>query len=122
MSHEWQAFISRTHKLRKVFVSVKGIYYQVRYCFFNYVIFHSVLCIGVLRLCCLYVQAEVKGQLVTWLTPHPLQQVLTEDIDFNIMLNFLEFYEVYHYVLVFLQHRLSYLLKSKLLFTYHIIA
>ncbi|XP_050367996.1 pescadillo homolog [Argentina anserina] len=65
MSHEWQAFISRTHKLRKVFVSVKGIYYQ----------------------------AEVKGQLITWLTPHPLQQVLTEDIDFNIMFNFLEFYE-----------------------------
>ncbi|KAL6202586.1 hypothetical protein ACLB2K_026294 [Fragaria x ananassa] len=65
MSHEWQAFISRTHKLRKVFVSVKGIYYQ----------------------------AEVKGQLITWLTPHPLQQVLTEDIDFNIMLNFLEFYK-----------------------------
>ncbi|XP_062016516.1 pescadillo homolog [Rosa rugosa] len=65
MSHEWQAFISRTHKLRKVFVSVKGIYYQ----------------------------AEVKGQLITWLTPHPLQQVLTDDVDFNIMLNFLEFYE-----------------------------
>ncbi|XP_008230547.1 PREDICTED: pescadillo homolog [Prunus mume] len=65
LSHEWQAYISRTHKLRKVFVSVKGIYYQ----------------------------AEVKGQKVTWLTPHPLQQVLTEDIDFNIMLNFLEFYE-----------------------------
>lgn len=42
----------------------------------------------------MYVQAEVKGQLITWLTPHPLQQVLTEDIDFNIMLNFLEFYEV----------------------------
>ncbi|XP_048434825.1 LOW QUALITY PROTEIN: pescadillo homolog [Pyrus x bretschneideri] len=65
LSHEWQAYISRTHKLRKVFVSVKGIYYQ----------------------------AEVKGQKVTWLTPHPLQQVLTDDIDFNIMLNFLEFYE-----------------------------
>lgn len=29
LSHEWQAFISRTHKLRKVFISVKGIYYQV---------------------------------------------------------------------------------------------
>lgn len=29
LSHEWQAYISRTHKLRKTFVSVKGIYYQV---------------------------------------------------------------------------------------------
>ncbi|KAL6269025.1 hypothetical protein ACE6H2_025936 [Prunus campanulata] len=39
------------------------------------------------------IEAEVKGQEVTWLAPHPLQQVLTDDIDFNIMLNFLEFYE-----------------------------
>ncbi|KAM1005859.1 hypothetical protein ACFX15_002626 [Malus domestica] len=45
LSHEWQAYISWTHKLRKVF-------------------------------------AEVKGQKVTWLTPHPLQQVLTDDIDY----------------------------------------
>ncbi|PRQ32571.1 hypothetical protein RchiOBHm_Chr5g0047861 [Rosa chinensis] len=71
MSHEWQAFISRTHKLRKVFVSVKGIYYQ----------------------------AEVKGQLITWLTPHPLQQVLTDDVDFNIMLNFLRLH-FYRYALL----------------------
>uniref|UniRef100_A0A368UIF6 Pescadillo homolog n=1 Tax=Glycine max TaxID=3847 RepID=A0A368UIF6_SOYBN len=28
LAHEWQAFVSRTHKLRKTFVSVKGIYYQ----------------------------------------------------------------------------------------------
>ncbi|XP_048443289.1 uncharacterized protein LOC103935322 isoform X2 [Pyrus x bretschneideri] len=28
LSHEWQAYIFRTHKLCKVFVSVKGIYYQ----------------------------------------------------------------------------------------------
>lgn len=47
-------------------------------------------------------QAEVKGQLVTWLTPHPLQQVLTEDVDFNIMLNFLEFYEVTCFIVIFL--------------------
>ncbi|PON84254.1 Pescadillo [Trema orientale] len=65
LSHEWQAYISRTHKLRKVFVSVKGIYYQ----------------------------AEVQGQKITWLTPHALQQVLTDDIDFNVMLTYLEFNE-----------------------------
>ncbi|CAL4918546.1 unnamed protein product [Urochloa decumbens] len=65
LSHEWQAYISRTHSLRKIFISVKGIYYQ----------------------------AEVQGQKITWLTPHALQQVLTDDVDFNVMLSFLEFYE-----------------------------
>ncbi|KAL2499468.1 pescadillo-related [Abeliophyllum distichum] len=65
LSHEWQAYISRTHKLRKTFLSVKGIYYQ----------------------------AEVQGQTITWLTPHALQQVLPTDVDYNIMLTFLEFYE-----------------------------
>ncbi|PKA61463.1 Pescadillo like [Apostasia shenzhenica] len=65
LSHEWQAYISRTHCLRKTFISVKGIYYQ----------------------------AEVEGQKITWLTPHALQQVLTDDVDINIMLTFLEFYE-----------------------------
>ncbi|GMI68383.1 PESCADILLO [Hibiscus trionum] len=65
LCHEWQAYISRTHKLRKVFVAVKGIYYQ----------------------------AEVDGQKITWLAPHARQQVLTEDIDFNVLLTFLEFYE-----------------------------
>ncbi|KAK9119796.1 hypothetical protein Scep_017889 [Stephania cephalantha] len=65
LSHEWQAYISRTHSLRKTFISVKGIYYQ----------------------------AEVEGQKITWLTPHSLQQVVTDDVDFNVMLTFLEFYE-----------------------------
>ncbi|GAB2284102.1 hypothetical protein Dimus_018575 [Dionaea muscipula] len=65
LSHEWQAYISRTHKLRKTFVSVKGIYYQ----------------------------AEVEGQKITWITPHALQQVIVDDVDFGVMLIFLEFYE-----------------------------
>ncbi|XP_020103661.1 pescadillo homolog [Ananas comosus] len=65
LSKEWQAYIARTHSLRKTFVSVKGIYYQ----------------------------AEVEGQKITWLTPHPLQQVLPDDVDFRVMLTFLEFYE-----------------------------
>lgn len=65
LSHEWQAYISRTHKLRKTFISVKGIYYE----------------------------AEVEGQKITWLSPHALQQVLPDDVDYNIMLTFLEFYE-----------------------------
>ncbi|XP_014513366.1 pescadillo homolog [Vigna radiata var. radiata] len=65
LAHEWQAFISRTHKLRKTFVSVKGIYYQ----------------------------AEVEGQMITWLTPHSLQQVVSDDVDIVTMLNFLQLYE-----------------------------
>lgn len=44
---EWQAFVVRAHALRKVFVSVKGFYYQ----------------------------AEIMGQQVTWLVPHQLAQV-----------------------------------------------
>ncbi|KAK4363164.1 hypothetical protein RND71_018405 [Anisodus tanguticus] len=75
LGHEWQAYISRTHRLRKTFISVKGIYYQ----------------------------AEIDGQKITWLTPHVLQQVLPDDVDYNIMLTFLEFYEAsnictYHYL------------------------
>ncbi|KAK7322349.1 hypothetical protein VNO77_25728 [Canavalia gladiata] len=65
LAHEWQAFISRTHKLRKTFVSVKGLYYQ----------------------------AEVEGQTITWLTPHSLQQVVSDDVDVTTMLNFLQLYE-----------------------------
>lgn len=67
LSHEWQAYISRTHKLRKVFISVKGVYYQ----------------------------AEVEGQKITWLTPHGMQQVLPDDdVVYDVLLSFLEFYEV----------------------------
>ncbi|XP_065870613.1 pescadillo homolog [Euphorbia lathyris] len=65
LSHEWQAYIVRTHKLRKVFVSVKGIYYQ----------------------------AEVEGQTITWLTPHAMQQVLPEDVNYSVMLTFVELYQ-----------------------------
>lgn len=82
LSHEWQAYISRCHKLRKVFVSVKGIYYQ----------------------------AEVEGQKVTWLTPHALQQVLPEDVDYNVMLTFLEFYET---LLAFVNFKLYHSINVK---------
>ncbi|KAM7262371.1 hypothetical protein ACFE04_021448 [Oxalis oulophora] len=46
-----QAYIGRKPKLQKVFVFVKGIYYQ----------------------------AEIDGQKIMWLTPHAFQQVLTDD-------------------------------------------
>ncbi|GMH06776.1 hypothetical protein Nepgr_008616 [Nepenthes gracilis] len=82
LSHEWQAYISRTHKLRKTFISVKGIYYQ----------------------------AEVEGQKITWITPHVLQQVLTDDIDFGVMLTYLEFYET---LLAFVNFRLYHSINMK---------
>ncbi|KXZ46900.1 hypothetical protein GPECTOR_39g394 [Gonium pectorale] len=61
---EWQAYIVRSGALRRVFVSVKGYYFQ----------------------------AELLGQSVTWLVPHALSQVLPADVDYRVMLTFLEFY------------------------------
>lgn len=37
-------------------------------------------------------QAEVQGQVVTWLVPHALALVLPVDVDYRVMLTFLEFY------------------------------
>ncbi|XP_062151439.1 pescadillo homolog [Alnus glutinosa] len=83
LSHEWQAYISRTHKLRKVFISVKGIYYQ----------------------------AEVEGQKITWLTPHALQQVFPgDDVDFNVMLTFVEVYET---LIAFINYHLYHSINVK---------
>eukprot|EP00250_Pteridium_aquilinum_P024386 c29005_g1_i1 orf=919-2790(-) len=65
LSLEWQAYVARTHTLRRTFISVKGIYYQ----------------------------AEVAGQRITWLTPHVLSQVVPDDVDIRVMLTFVEFYE-----------------------------
>lgn len=61
---EWQAYVVRASALRRVFVSVKGYYFQ----------------------------AEIAGQSVTWLTPHVLSQVLPADVDFRVMITFLDFY------------------------------
>ncbi|GAX74298.1 hypothetical protein CEUSTIGMA_g1747.t1 [Chlamydomonas eustigma] len=65
LSMEFNAYVVRTNALRKVFVSIKGFYYQ----------------------------AEILGQSVTWLVPHQLAQVLPVDVDYRVMLTFLEFYE-----------------------------
>ena len=37
-------------------------------------------------------QAEVQGQMITWLMPHSISQVLPKDVDYRVMLTFLEFY------------------------------
>jgi len=61
---EFQLYAIRAQALRKVFASVKGYYYQ----------------------------AEVCGQTVTWLAPHQFVQEMPPEVDFRVMLTFLEFY------------------------------
>ncbi len=46
LAAEWQLYVMRTHSLRKVFLSIKGVYYQ----------------------------AEVMDQPVTWLVPYQFTQ------------------------------------------------
>lgn len=63
---EFQYYIVQTHGLRKVFISIKGIYFQ----------------------------AEVLGQTITWIVPHRFNQENSSEIDYSLMLTFLEFHEV----------------------------
>ncbi len=65
LTKQWQFWVASTRALRKVFLSIKGIYYQ----------------------------AEVNGQDVTWLAPYKFVQSLPEDVDFSVMTTFHEFYE-----------------------------
>jgi pescadillo protein len=61
---EFQLYVIRAQALRKVFASIKGYYFQ----------------------------AEICGQTVTWLAPHQFSQELPPEVDFRVMLTFLEFY------------------------------
>lgn len=63
---EWQNYVVATRALTKVFVSIKGIYYQ----------------------------ANVQGQSITWLVPHQFTPTVDKRVDVRVMLTFLEFYEV----------------------------
>ncbi|KAG7791684.1 hypothetical protein KL910_001810 [Ogataea haglerorum] len=72
LTNQWMAYIARERLLKKVFVSIKGVYYS----------------------------ASVKGQEVIWLVPFKFPQNIPTDIDFRIMLTFLEFYStLLHFVL-----------------------
>lgn len=62
----WQYYIARTRSLNKVFISVKGVYFQV----------------------------NILGETITWITPHPFTQTVPKDVDMSVMITFLEFYEV----------------------------
>ncbi|KAI0735268.1 Pescadillo N-terminus-domain-containing protein [Earliella scabrosa] len=65
LAAEWQLYIMHTHALRKVFLSIKGVYYQ----------------------------AEVFDQTVTWLVPYQFTQTIPVDVDVRVMLTFLELYQ-----------------------------
>ncbi|KAG1679475.1 hypothetical protein FOA52_011074 [Chlamydomonas sp. UWO 241] len=82
LSMEFNAYVVRTHALRRVFVSIKGFYYQ----------------------------AEILGQTVTWLVPHQLAQVLPTDVDYRVMLTFLEFYNT---LLQFVNFKLYHMLELR---------
>lgn len=65
---EFMHYVIQSKALRKVFVSIKGYYFQ----------------------------AEIKGELVTWIVPHyyPYQPQAKSEVDFRIMAIFVEFYTI----------------------------
>ncbi|KAM0747059.1 hypothetical protein T439DRAFT_305991 [Meredithblackwellia eburnea MCA 4105] len=65
LAAQWQLYVMRTKSLRKVFLSIKGVYFQ----------------------------AEVQGQTITWLVPYMFTQNIPVDLDYRIMLTFLELYQ-----------------------------
>ncbi|XP_035236028.1 pescadillo [Anguilla anguilla] len=64
LSVEWMNYIITSRSLRKVFLSIKGIYYQ----------------------------AEVLGQPITWLVPYQFAHNHPTDVDYRVMATFTEFY------------------------------
>ncbi|KAJ2706863.1 mRNA-binding ribosome synthesis protein nop7 [Coemansia spiralis] len=65
LSTEFMHYIIHTRALRKVFLSIKGIYYQ----------------------------AELQGQSITWIVPYQFSQQVPTDVDFRVMATFLQFYQ-----------------------------
>lgn len=65
LAAEWQVYVIKSRSLKHAFLSIKGIYYQ----------------------------AEIEGQPVTWLVPYSFTQTIPHDVDFRIMLTFLELYQ-----------------------------
>ncbi|KAJ9598217.1 hypothetical protein L9F63_011100 [Diploptera punctata] len=82
LSMEFLHAIIASRALRKVFISIKGYYYQ----------------------------AEIKGQTITWIVPHHFSFVpqSTLEVDFRIMSTFVEFYCI---MLGFVNYRLYHLLN-----------
>uniref|UniRef100_A0A673JP66 Pescadillo homolog n=1 Tax=Sinocyclocheilus rhinocerous TaxID=307959 RepID=A0A673JP66_9TELE len=64
LSVEWMNYIIASRSLRKVFLSIKGIYYQ----------------------------AEVLGQTITWIIPYQFAHDHPTDVDYRVMATFTELY------------------------------
>ncbi|XP_065890869.1 pescadillo homolog [Dysidea avara] len=64
LSVEFLHYVIEARALRKVFLSVKGIYYQI----------------------------EIHGETVTWVTPYQFCHEVPSDVDLRVMLTFLEVY------------------------------
>lgn len=72
LTNQWMAYVAKARLVTKVFVSIKGVYYQ----------------------------ATIKGQEVRWLVPFKFPTNIPTDVDFRIMLTFLELYStLLHFVL-----------------------
>ncbi|KAI9205545.1 Pescadillo N-terminus-domain-containing protein [Polychytrium aggregatum] len=65
LAAEFQNWVVTSRALKRVFLSIKGIYYEV----------------------------EIKGQPVLWITPYQFSQNIPTDVDFRVMQTFLELYE-----------------------------
>lgn len=65
LSAQWQLYVMRTKSLRKVFLSIKGVYFE----------------------------AEIEGKPIRWLVPYLFTQHVPEDVDFKILLTFLDLYQ-----------------------------
>ena len=61
--NEFLQYVVKVNALRKTFLSIKGIYYQV----------------------------EIKGILITWIQPYQFSMDMPPDVDFKVMNTFLEF-------------------------------
>nr|CAG4640831.1 EOG090X05E6 [Eulimnadia texana] len=63
---EFLHYVIEARALRKVFISIKGIYYQ----------------------------AEIKGQTITWIVPHQrgFKPISAHEVDLKIMMTFIDFY------------------------------
>lgn len=84
---EFMNYVIASRSLRKVFFSIKGIYYQ----------------------------AEIMGQLVTWVIPHSFGYKHPTDVDFKIMVTFTDFYStLLGFVNCHLYHSLNLIYPPKL--------
>ncbi|XP_053180969.1 pescadillo [Scomber japonicus] len=84
---EWMNYVITSRALKKVFISIKGIYYQ----------------------------AEVMGQLITWLVPYQFSHDHPTDVDYRVMATFTELYTtLMGFVNFRLYHSLNLLYPPKL--------